>query len=199
MRLFILITALTIFWSSCGQAVIQRTETGEYYTEKYSLRKKDQVKHGPYQKFTLDGTLLEEGTYVDGQLHGELKKYIAGKIASIETMEMGVYQGLYQSFYPDGGVNSVGIYEQDKMVGVWKRYYKNGQLMEEVSFEGNLENGPFKEYYENGNIKAEGTYRNGDFEHGELLLYNEQGELIRKMDCKEGICRTTWEIGTPEQ
>ena len=182
------------FWAACGQAVVQRSETDEYFTEQYTLRKKDQVKHGPYQKFTLDGGLVEEGQYVNGQISGERKKYAQGKLVAVETMENGEYHGLYQSYYPEGGPNSSGVYDHDQMVGVWKRYYRNGQVLEEVTFKDNLENGPFKEWYENGNLKAVGQYKNGDQEDGELLLYNEQGVLIRKMNCVEGICRTTWEL-----
>lgn len=195
MRPVYFILVATIIVSSCGQAVVQRSETDEYFTEQYTLRKKDEVKHGPYQKFTLDGALVEEGEYVNGQINGERKKYSEGKLVSIETIKDGLFHGPYQSFYPEGGPNSSGTYENDQMVGIWKRYYRNGQLLEEVTFENNLENGPFKEYYDNGNIKAEGTYKNGDQEDGELLLYNEQGQLIRKMNCVEGICRTTWELG----
>ncbi|MCB9272045.1 MAG: hypothetical protein H6561_21145 [Lewinellaceae bacterium] len=79
------------------------------------------------------------------------------------------------------------------MSGVWKRYYQGGQLMEEVAFSGNKENGPFKEYYENGNIKAEGSYLNGPKEDGELKLYDEQGTLVKKMECSDGVCHTTWQ------
>jgi antitoxin component YwqK of YwqJK toxin-antitoxin module len=189
---FILLAAIFLA-TSCGTSLVKRTESGAYYTEEYMLRKKDQVKHGPYKKYTLDGQLLEEGVYEEGEVNGIRKKYVDGKIAAIETVKEGVFHGLYQSFYPNGGVNSEGFYDEEQMVGVWKRFYKNGQVLEEVTFEDNIENGPFKEYYENGNIKAEGAYLNGDQEHGELLLYNEKGELIRKMNCVEGICRTTWE------
>ena len=48
------------------------------------------------------------------------------------------------------------------------------------------------EYFRNGNLEAEGTYRNGDNEHGLLKLYNEEGELIKTMNCEDGVCRTVW-------
>lgn len=64
--------------------------------------------------------------------------------------------------------------------------------MEEVMFADNEENGPFTEYHKNGSLKAEGNYLNGDNEHGLLKLYNEEGELVRKMQCDSGICQTTW-------
>lgn len=198
-RPFFLGVALALLWAGCGQAVVQRSETGEYFTEQFTLRKKDQVKHGPYKKYTLDGALVEEGEYANGQIQGERKKYAQGQLVSIETMQNGVFHGPYQSFYPDGKPNSVGTYENDMMVGVWKRYFPNGQLLEEVTFVNNLENGPFREFYDNGNLKAEGQYKNGDQEDGELRLYNEQGVLIRIMNCVEGVCRTTWQLEGEKQ
>ena len=78
------------------------------------------------------------------------------------------------------------------MTGKWKKYYESGALFEEVTFSDNKENGPFIEYYENGNLKAEGEYLEGDNEHGLLSLYNEKGELERKMECQKGICKTIW-------
>ena len=78
------------------------------------------------------------------------------------------------------------------MTGKWKGYYDNGALKEEVIFVNNQENGPFIEYYPNGKLKAEGTYLEGDYEQGELKLYNESGELIRRMNCEKGVCKTVW-------
>ena len=65
--------------------------------------------------------------------------------------------------------------------------------MEETRLANNEENGPFKEYYKNGKVKTEGTYQRGPYEHGELLMYNEAGELVKKMQCADGECHTTWE------
>ena len=78
------------------------------------------------------------------------------------------------------------------MEGEWKRYYKNKQTREVVLFKNNDENGPFVEYYENGQLKAEGTYKGGDNEDGELKLYDENGVLIKIADCVMGRCKTRW-------
>jgi antitoxin component YwqK of YwqJK toxin-antitoxin module len=68
--------------------------------------------------------------------------------------------------------------------------------MEEVTFINNMENGPFKEYYKNGQIKWEGNYKDGDNEYGLIQEFNEQGQLIKKMNCGrykgEYICQTIW-------
>lgn len=78
------------------------------------------------------------------------------------------------------------------MDSIWVRYYETGQIKEEVTFRDNDENGPFTEYYANGNLKAEGFFKDGDNEHGLLKLYDEEGVLVKTMDCKNGICKTIW-------
>jgi len=78
------------------------------------------------------------------------------------------------------------------MTGVWKTYYDTGELKEEVLFKDNNENGPFKKYYKSGKVKYEGVYKDGDHEDGELKLYSEEGELIKKQDCVRGDCNTIW-------
>ena len=40
--------------------------------------------------------------------------------------------------------------------------------------------------------KAAGNYLAGDNEHGELKLFDENGELIKKMNCNNGLCQTSW-------
>ena len=168
-------------------------EDGELVAQ-YSVQKKTEIRHGPYQKFA-NGQLAEEGVYQDGQLHGERILYYAnGNAELIENYEMDEFKGLYQAFYESGALHIEGMYSSGAMNGIWKRYYEPGQLMEEVAFENNEENGPFIEYYENGKLKAEGQYRNGDNEHGLLKLYDENGVLVKTMDCLNGICHTKWTL-----
>ena len=38
------------------------------------------------------------------------------------------------------------------------------------------------------------VYLDGDNEHGELKLFDEQGVLTKKMNCDKGICRTSWTL-----
>jgi len=109
-----------------------------------------------------------------------------------ETYKRGTFSGPYRLFYPGGELKQSGKYRDNLMVGKWKGFYDNGQLKEVVQFENNEENGAFIEYHSNGKLKAEGSYLDGDYEHGELKLYDENGELERTMQCVKGRCSTTW-------
>lgn len=161
--------------------------------EKYEVDKETGVKHGNFEKFELDGTLVEDARYVENQLHGERTIYHAnGNPEIIEHYESGTIIGVYKVFYDNAQTEIEGNYSNGVMTGIWSRYYENGKLMEEVTFADNLENGPFIEYHKNGNLKAEGQYLGGNKEQGLLKLYDENGELFRRMECDAGICRTIW-------
>jgi antitoxin component YwqK of YwqJK toxin-antitoxin module len=185
-------SAMAILLVSCSRTEsVEREAFG--LLEKYAVDKKTGVKHGVFEKFELDMTLIEHAVYVDGKLQGERTIFYAnGSPEIIEYYKSDILTGNYKAFYDNSQMEIEGKYTDGVMSGIWKRYYENGQLMEEVTFAENLENGPFIEYHENGKLKAEGQYSGGNKEQGVLKLYDENGELYRRMDCNDGICITTW-------
>ena len=162
--------------------------------EYYFRRTSDFAKNGQYRKYNPNKKLIQEAFYVNDTLHLYRIFYYeaTGDTQIVETLDMGDYDGPFKSYYENGQLELLGNYINNVASGEWKKYYDTGELMEVVMFANNKENGPFTEYYRNGNIKTEGNYNDGDNEHGELKMYNEDGVLIRIMDCKNGICKTTW-------
>jgi antitoxin component YwqK of YwqJK toxin-antitoxin module len=160
----------------------------------YSRKKADYAKQGLFLRKDSLGRILEAAHYVNDTLHGNRIIFYpeTGKRQIVENYTKGNFNGLYQMFHPNGKLEQEGHYINNVMDSIWVRYYDTGQLREEVMFRDNEENGPFKEYHLNGNIKAEGTYRDGDNEHGLLKLFDENGELVKTMNCKNGICKTIW-------
>lgn len=162
--------------------------------ERYSRRVDDYAKEGQYSLISPEGNLLETAEYHNDTLHGiRVLFFENGDTQVVERYDYGIFAGPFQAYYEGGILELEGNYEANVMEGTWKRYYKSGKLMEEVTFQDNAENGPFTEYYENGKIKAEGYYKDGDNEHGSLKIYNEEGVLVKTMDCQHGVCRTIWE------
>lgn len=157
-----------------------------------NLRDTGKLKDGFYEKFDELGRLLESANYKDGKLDGERKIYEKGLLYSLENYKMDLFDGPYKVFYPNGQLQLECQYINNEMSGTLKAYYPGGQLKEIVQMNGSQENGPFEEYYENGKIKAQGSYKNGPNEEGLLNLYDSLGTLIKKMNCKEGICSTIW-------
>ncbi len=179
---------------SCGTRMKSVSETNEYgYKTEYSLNPKTQMKEGVYKVYDKEGKLYEEATYSKDEINGNRTLfYPNGQKEIVETLVNGKYHGAFNSYYENGKLKAEGNYEDNIAIGQWKSYYESGQLKDIATFSNNEENGPFKEYHENGNLKTEGTYKDGDQEHGELLLYDEEGQLEKKMDCNLGHCKTTW-------
>lgn len=184
----------TVLLASCSNTeTIEVKNDNGVVIESYTRNKKDFAKEGLYKAYDDKGKLTEEAAYSNDTLNGLRKIFFeSGNIKTEEIYVGGIFDGVYKVFYEDGKTELEGNYVKNEMEGVWKRFYPTGQLMEEVLFSGNDENGPFVEYHENGKFKAEGTYKNGDNEDGELKLYNEMGVLERKMNCTTGRCVTTW-------
>jgi len=187
-----LIPLLLIACSSKTKTVEVQNDAG-VIIERYIQNVKTAQKEGKSELFNENGQLLETAFYVNGQLHGTRTLYHEnGVIQAVEPYENGVFKGDFQAFYDNKQLELAGKYVNGQMDGEWKRYYDSGELMEIVTFVENEENGPFVEYYKNGQQKAAGVYLEGDNEHGELKLFNENGELTKKMTCNKGMCLTSW-------
>ena len=198
---FCLLLTLGLLTFACGDRLDTVEETDDYgYTERYTVDPETRAKEGLYTKIGPNGKIFETATYRNDTLDGtRVIYYENGDTNIVEQYRMGDFHGPYLTYYEGGGLLQEGQYEDNVMVGDWLKYYSNGQMMERVAVRDNLENGPFVEWHSNGNLKVEGTYLDGDDEHGELKLYNEQGELIEILMCDRGRCETTWTIesGTP--
>lgn len=151
-------------------------------------------KNGIYERFDDMGKKLDSSIYIKGKLEGEKKIFQDGVLYSIEYHKNDLYEGPYKVYYPNGQIQLEAFYSNNEMTGTLKSYYPSGAIKEIVEMKSNQENGPFKEFYENGSKKAEGQYKNGPNEDGELMLYDSLGTLIRRMNCLEGICHTIWKI-----
>lgn len=179
--------------SSTGVETVEVRDSVYGYVERFERKKEDFARQGLYEKFSEDGKKIETAYYESDSLNGlRIVFFENGDTQIVESYKMGAFEGPYRLYHENGQMELEGQYVDNAMKGAWKRYYENGALMEVVQFENNAENGPFVEYHPNGKLKAEGAYLEGDNEHGELKLYNEEGELVRIMNCDHGICRTQW-------
>ena len=192
------IAALLTLNACSNQSDLESIEIYNQYgqLEKFTRLKSDLSREGKYQRYAPGGVLLEEAFYQNDSLEGVRTLYFEnGQPQYVEQYKNGNFDGPYKAFFDNGEVEVEGNYINDVMDGPWTTYYPTGGVKEVVTFANNLENGPFTEFYPNGVKKAEGNYLNGDREHGELKLYNEEGEHIKTMECDNGVCRTVWEKG----
>lgn len=187
--------SIILFLAGCQnefETVTEKNEFGQNLS--YQIHKESGMKEGPYTVRDSAGLLLEEANFQHDTLHGERKLYTEkGILETVENYSNGTFEGLYQIFYSNGQVKFVAEYQDGVLAGASKSYYEDGQLKETVEFKDNVENGPFVEYHPNGNLKAKGSYFSGNHsEHGPLELYDENGDILKKMNCEKGVCRTTW-------
>ncbi|MEM1320209.1 MAG: toxin-antitoxin system YwqK family antitoxin [Bacteroidota bacterium] len=194
MRTFFPILFLALCLAACkGELETVESEDADGNLIRFTRNTENYARQGVFTRLSPDGQKLEEAHYNNDTLDGQRTIfYPSGKAEIIENYSKGQFAGTFQTFYESGQLQLEGKYSSGAMNGEWRGYYESGQLKEIVRFQDNEENGPFKEFYSNGQPKAEGSYLNGDNEHGELLLYDENGELTKKMNCNHGICRTTW-------
>ena len=192
---FLIAISFSLIFGACmseTETIEVKNEAGQV-VEKYERKKSNFAKHGLYQMFDDAGNLIESAHYVNDTLDGKRTLFFEnGKPQYIENWVHGKFEGEYKSFYESGQLKMLANYHDNMMQGESKVYYKNGTLKEVVHFVNNEENGPFVEYHENGKLAAEGSYLEGDHEHGELKLYNDGGILVKIMDCDRGICHTRW-------
>ena len=151
-------------------------------------------KEGKFQQFYDSGQLLEVSNYSDGLLEGKrIFYYENGQIEEIQNYIKGQLNGEQLGYHQNGKLKFKCYNESNKFVGEYFSYYDNGQKRLYLNFVDDLENGPFEEYYSTGVLKWKGTYRNGNKEYGLLEHFDEQGVLIKKMECDTmGICTTVW-------
>ena len=190
---FLNLFLLFLFTACSSVETIEIKNPSGVLTERFTQDKKTKQKEGKRIQYFENGAIMEESIYQKNILHGERKIYYEnGQLQFLEQYKEGNFDGLYQAYYDNSNIELEGNYINGSMNGLWTRFYETGEKMEVVAFEDNEENGPFTEYHANGQIKAKGSYQNGDNEQGELQLFNEAGDLIKKMNCENGRCKTTW-------
>lgn len=157
---------------------------------------KEGKRHGQYQRYNQDGQLFETATYTHGLLDGSRTIYYPdGQVEIEEIYVSDKLHGTYKKFHQNGQLQLTANYEDNVMTGPSKSYYEDGTLKEEILFKNNEENGPFVEYHPNGQPHWKGTYAHGDNEVGDLLEFDTDGQLIKKMLCDDrSICRTIWTL-----
>jgi len=195
MRFYTYLFVIALCLSACSsERFVEVKDNDGNLVERY-LADKDGIKVGIYESYN-GGKLVSKANYKEGIQSGKRVIFFENGNPEIEEhYKNGSLEGPYKVYYDTGEMMLESVYVDNALQGKVKKYYKSGQLMEDVTFVNSEENGPFVEYWENGNLKWEGSYLNGDNEFGELKKYNEEGVVIRKLNCDSlAVCRTFWTL-----
>ena len=111
----------------------------------------------------IDKRLVRKGEYQNGEMHGNVKEYIDGKLTSIAAYKYGEQTGRYQHFRPDGSLEEEGMSEKGSVISKCKILFdKKGKPL----------NGAKKDW-----IYGTGNYLNGR-RHGKFVKKNQKKETV---------------------
>ncbi len=97
----------------------------------------------------------------------------------------GKKEGLSQSFYPSGKLETKANYKNGKLNGYLRSYYENGLLRLDAHYKDGRFNGLIKEYYKNGQLEREMVMKNGIWD-GFVRVYYPNGALASEENYKDG-------------
>ncbi len=134
-----------------------------------------------YWLITKNGSLVEEGEFVNNLKEGVWKAYHQNdSIKSEITFAGGKAKGDAKFYYEDGTLRECGNWQVDHWEGSYKYYYQTGELSYDWFYndEGKRE-GKQTYFYSNGKTMYQGQWDNGKTE-GSLMVYNDKGILVQE-------------------
>jgi len=146
-----------------------------------------------------DGSTKKETPYLNGKIHGDVKEYWPGgkQLKSLTRYEKGLRQGIAETYFENGRVETRVPYRNDKMEGLYEKLDNptakhdaygavfQPVVIEQVPYVNGMKEGVRKTWRRinvatAGEISSEATYRN-DKLHGEAFSYGPgDGRSIRR-------------------
>jgi len=111
----------------------------------------------------IDKRRVRKGEYKNGEMHGNVKEYINGKLTSIIAYERGEQTGRYQHFRSNGTLSEEGISQKGSEISKYKILFDD---------KGMPLNGIQEDF-----MYGKGNFLNGK-RHGEFIGKNQKGEII---------------------
>jgi antitoxin component YwqK of YwqJK toxin-antitoxin module len=105
--------------------------------------------------------------------------YDNGGIESQQHFSNGLKIGKHLWFYQNGNLHAEINFFNDKKNGIQQEYFSNGKINYKMFFVNDTANGPITYFYENGKKKIEGTLRN-NYKVGEWIYYDTNEVVLKK-------------------
>lgn len=133
---------------------------------------------GPASRRFLDGS-VESGVYQGGQKTNVwLRQSSNGVPITRVHWQLGVMNGAFEQFHPNGQLATEGTYLNGRKEGVWTTWFSNGQQKSEGAYECGRETGEWKTWHTNGELASSGVFGSGQ-RIGEWRTFTPSGELER--------------------
>jgi antitoxin component YwqK of YwqJK toxin-antitoxin module len=133
-----------------------------------------------------DGMLVEEGYLKDGVKNGTWITYHPNKkiIKTLATYVDGNLHGTYLEFSNRGQIETKISYNNNTYDGLYGTY-KNGRPVKEMEYVNGELQGIMSEYDGRGNLQKETNFNKGQ-PHGDMLFYDESGDLMMQYKYENG-------------
>ena len=192
---FVIMLALTVFFSACDQQNSGPTDSGtatedsagQSATEGYEVT---YIKDSPAKRLVkrnAEGTIIEEGMLYDGKKIGAWIEYgPEGKFpAKLTTYAEGIYNGTYLEFNTRGHITLRATYKNNKLDGPWAAY-SFGRVEKQANYKNGELDGTYLEYNKKtGDLQKEVNYKDGK-QHGPYRFYDEEGNVMLEYEYRDG-------------
>jgi antitoxin component YwqK of YwqJK toxin-antitoxin module len=156
------------------------------------------------QTFYSDGKIKSYQAYLQKRKHGLGSNYDStGRlicsflfqqdtlIAKGFVLDNGLYDSLWQMYYPTGQVEAIGNYSNGVKIGTWKYFSISGHKIQEGKFYKGSLDGTWNWYYENGQLRKTESYLFGKRE-GISTEYDSIGNKIEEGNYREDVPDGSW-------
>lgn len=166
----------------------------DYYTDEEG----DEVKHGEYRRYYLNGEMQELITYAHGRKHGRFVYYHEADAKKVEGhYRHGQLHGEIRRYYSSGQLRREATFREGTLQGPFTTYYRNGQVHEEGAYRDGRRHGAYTEHRRDGTLLMTGTYRAGRLS-GEVTLYDEQGQPRARGVLRDDLISGPWTCIRPD-
>ncbi|MEI6945878.1 hypothetical protein V9K67_01675 [Paraflavisolibacter sp. H34] len=126
---------------------------------------------GKFIDYFLEGTVCNEGSMVEGKIHGEIIQYYRnGRVKLSAFYLQGLADGLFQEYFRNGALRRSRVFLLGKIIRPAQTYFVNGALEQEIRPGKGSRPDTITTYYSSGQLKHVHLVRNG------FTLYSKKEE-----------------------
>ena len=97
----------------------------------------------------------------------------------------GIIDGIFAEYFRNGQLKTAGRFKNNKQTELWKTFYISGIIETEGEMLNGLRYKQWNYYFESGNIKEVSNYNIRGELHGDLVTFDNNGNLVSKASYRE--------------